>query len=147
MGIGAEKAAGTGQRKVLRVAGEEMNDIHSPRVCSLLWWGQAHPNPVLILPASQDHRGHCVLYKPFPLPYFLETPREAHRCLCALATFSGTEKTMTTHSWAEVHFSHLQTQARLFHWGRKPPQQVCPQSPFHCPFAPKPILIPFAFFF
>ena len=82
VGIGAEKAAGTGQRKVLRVAGEEMNDIHSPRVCSLLWWGQVHPDPVLILPASQDHRGHCVLYKPFPLPHFLETPREAHRCLC-----------------------------------------------------------------
>ena len=59
---------------------------------------------------------------------------ERHTGVCVgLATFSGTEKTITTHSRAEVHFSHLQTQARLFHWGRKPPQQVCPQSPFHCP--------------
>lgn len=36
VGTRTEKAAGAGQRKVLRVAGEEMDDKRSPRVCSVL---------------------------------------------------------------------------------------------------------------
>lgn len=83
LGVGAG-AEGRGDRPEEGPEGLGTNECrHSPRVCSLPWWLQADPYPLLVLPlASQDHRAHCVLYDTLPLPRLLERPREVDKRLC-----------------------------------------------------------------
>lgn len=92
------EAAGTGQRKVLRVAGEEMDDIQSPQ--SVLCYDGDKLTPTLssFCQPLQTTEGTVCFLSCF---LFLTSWRDPERQtgVCVGLAFSGTEKTKASHSW------------------------------------------------